>query len=314
MIVNKASLPYLPPEIWSKIFKDVKSKGVFALSCKYFYNIAKNDKLASLTIYPLEIVHGFPGQTIDSIVNHAQFLRKYAPESTRNSWLGYASKHNYETFIKAFRFLEDCRGRFSGLWKYERHITKSALLGGNIHIINRHLNWKDIDYKLVREVVKFGNLNSLRYLCSIKYQILNEYLISNAALHGHLHIIKWARSYYCPWNAFATSYACQAGHLDILQYLLDNKCPCNNHAINKAIKYKHIHIVKYLLENKKCVFDIMCIALLLATNDLEFIKQVEEIKNDIFKPRVCSFPRSVHIDKKVIDYVRTKNTIVRFNM
>ena len=47
----------------------------------------------------------------------------------------------------------------------------------------------------------------------------------NAALGGHLEVLKWARQNGCPWNEETCWEAAGQGHLEMLQWARANGCP-----------------------------------------------------------------------------------------
>ena len=47
----------------------------------------------------------------------------------------------------------------------------------------------------------------------------------SAAEHGHLEVLKWARSNGCPWNEKTCANAASGGHLEILKWARENGCP-----------------------------------------------------------------------------------------
>jgi hypothetical protein len=50
---------------------------------------------------------------------------------------------------------------------------------------------------------------------------------SDAALNGHLDVLKWAREKHCSWDYLTCYYAQHRGHLDVLKWARDNGCPYN---------------------------------------------------------------------------------------
>lgn len=61
-------------------------------------------------------------------------------------------------------------------------------------------------------------------------EILNSYngyewddlSCSYAALHNHLHVLKWLRENGCPWNKWTSASAARGGNLEMLQWLREN--------------------------------------------------------------------------------------------
>ena len=49
--------------------------------------------------------------------------------------------------------------------------------------------------------------------------------MKEAALNGHLEVLKWARENGCPWDSFTCSYAALNGHLEVLRWAKENGCP-----------------------------------------------------------------------------------------
>jgi hypothetical protein len=41
---------------------------------------------------------------------------------------------------------------------------------------------------------------------------------ADAALGGHLEVLKLARENHCPWNLMTCAYAAQDGHLEVLKW------------------------------------------------------------------------------------------------
>ena len=70
----------------------------------------------------------------------------------------------------------------------------------------------------------------------------DERTCANAALRGHLDILKWARENGCPWDDLTCTYAAAGGHLDILKWALENSCPYGSERIRKS---RHSHILEW---------------------------------------------------------------------
>jgi hypothetical protein len=81
----------------------------------------------------------------------------------------------------------------------------------------------------------YGYLEVLQWLCTLRSFTPNIWTYSNAALGGHLHILKWLRITY-RWPPIAdghllTFYAAKKGHLETLKWLIDNGIPINKRKI-----------------------------------------------------------------------------------
>ena len=55
-----------------------------------------------------------------------------------------------------------------------------------------------------------------------------------AALHGHLEVLRWARSQGCPWNKSLTWTAAMSGQLKVLVWLIKEECPYNKRQCREA--------------------------------------------------------------------------------
>ena len=48
--------------------------------------------------------------------------------------------------------------------------------------------------------------------------------VLNAALNGHLEVLKWARENGCEWNSNTCANAALNGHLEVLKWARENGC------------------------------------------------------------------------------------------
>ena len=53
----------------------------------------------------------------------------------------------------------------------------------------------------------------------------NTTTCANAALNGHLDILRWAHRNGCPWNTLTCANAALGGHLEVLRWARENGCP-----------------------------------------------------------------------------------------
>jgi hypothetical protein len=77
-----------------------------------------------------------------------------------------------------------------------------------------------------------------------------------AALHGHLHVLKWLRGLNPPvhWNEDTCSSAALGGHLEVLQWARSekhgrNKCAWNSWTCGGAAKGGHLEVLKWAYAN-----------------------------------------------------------------
>ena len=54
---------------------------------------------------------------------------------------------------------------------------------------------------------------------------MDSYTCSQAALGGHLEVLKWARENGCEWDSDTCSNAAIEGHLEVLNWACENGCP-----------------------------------------------------------------------------------------
>lgn len=72
----------------------------------------------------------------------------------------------------------------------------------------------------------------------------------NAAEHGHLDVLVWARSNGCEWGGATTcAAAADRGHLHVLRWLREKGCPWNFETIAIAEMEGHMEIAAWAKEN-----------------------------------------------------------------
>ena len=124
---------------------------------------------------------------------------------------------------------------------------------------------KESSKKLLQGSVENGNLEM------VKYYIKNgcpwdEDVCSNAALCGHLEILKWARSETwdewiymyadmemlkwersegCPWDEKVCINAAFGGHLEILKWARSEGCPWDEEVCTYAARNGHLEVIKW---------------------------------------------------------------------
>ena len=69
-----------------------------------------------------------------------------------------------------------------------------------------------------------------------------------AAKHGHLEMLKWARSVGYPWDPNTTSAAAAGGHLDCLRYAVEEGCPWHPEITLIAAFNGHLDCLRYAVE------------------------------------------------------------------
>src|SRR5579872_1192098 len=66
---------------------------------------------------------------------------------------------------------------------------------------------------------------------------------ANAAMNGHLEVLKWARMKYCPWDYRTCEYATNYHHLEVLLWARQNGCQWN-HATQTVAEAKWPNLFK----------------------------------------------------------------------
>jgi hypothetical protein len=117
-----------------------------------------------------------------------------------------------------------------------------------------------------------GNLSVLKYLRSIQCDCdWDESTCSNAALNGHLEVIKWCRKNRCPWDVYTCANAAQNGHLDILKWCRKNRCPWTQSTCWNAAENGHLDVIKWCCQNG-CPLDSLTCANAAKNGHLDVIK------------------------------------------
>ncbi len=75
-------------------------------------------------------------------------------------------------------------------------------------------------------------------------------LCSNAALHGHLEVLKWARENNYSWDELTCEYAALNGHLDVLKWARKNGCRWSEETCISAARNGHLEILKWARGNR----------------------------------------------------------------
>ena len=99
-----------------------------------------------------------------------------------------------------------------------KHLSKS--LNTMIKFRPKYLEVKKIFYKLAAD----GNLYLIKTFVKLGFKIKHKNILQNAALYGHLEILKWARENGCEWDQQVCSYAASIGHFEILKWARENGC------------------------------------------------------------------------------------------
>ena len=77
---------------------------------------------------------------------------------------------------------------------------------------------------------------------------------AEAASHGHLECLKYARENGCPWDQWTCYHAASNGHLECLKYAHEHGCPWNEETCKNAAEKGHLECLKYAREHR-CPWD-----------------------------------------------------------
>ena len=131
--------------------------------------------------------------------------------------------------------------------------TCKSLLFDNNSILSSNFN-PLLFQSLFKFSLFFGNLDlltwSYSYIDLYQKHVWNEDACSEAALYGHLDVLKYLRQNGCPWNSDACSSAALNGHLDVLKYLRQNGCSWNSNACSSAALNGHLDVLKYFYQKR----------------------------------------------------------------
>ena len=78
---------------------------------------------------------------------------------------------------------------------------------------------------------------------------LDQDTCSNAAMGGHLDVLKWLREGGCPWDESTTYAASEGGHLGVLKYAHESGCPWDPLTCEAAAKGGRLDVLKYAHES-----------------------------------------------------------------
>lgn len=95
-----------------------------------------------------------------------------------------------------------------------------------------------------------GHLNIIIWLRQMNISTFHTDACSIAADRGYLGVLQWLHKNGCPWNEEVCIKAASRGHLNILQWALRNGCPYNNLMLQKAVKYGMIHVLDWLKQQE----------------------------------------------------------------
>ena len=133
-------------------------------------------------------------------------------------------------------------------YNHARSIFNTAAKEGKVEI----LIWgEDSSYELdtmltcntIADAALNGHLEVVKYLRLLDIP-WDEETCAYAALNGHLELLKWARTNQCPWNERTCANAAKNGHLELLKWARANQCPWNEWTCAIAAMNGHLDVLK----------------------------------------------------------------------
>ena len=134
--------------------------------------------------------------------------------------------------------------------------------------------FQDLSNILSDIAARKGSLECLIYIHE-KTESIKWSICSLASMNGHLHILKYLKSFNLPWYNDPCSCAAMNGHLDCLKYLHENLCPWTNQTCTSAAMNGHLECLKYLHE-QGCSWYIETCRLAAWNGHLECLKYAHE--------------------------------------
>ena len=110
----------------------------------------------------------------------------------------------------------------------------------------------DLNPPVINIIARFGNLQTLQWVCENIQLGFSTEAMDNAAEFGHVDILQWLhenRTEGCTANAMDK--ACKYGHLPAVKWLHDNRTEgCTVNAMDDAAQNGHLEVLKWLHQNR----------------------------------------------------------------
>jgi len=98
--------------------------------------------------------------------------------------------------------------------------------------------------KICEEAGMHGHLHILEWAKANSYKL--AHVCNSAAWGGRLEIIQWGRRNGCEWDLEVCSYAATNGHLDVIKYAIANGCELDVDVCESAVMHNHLDVLKWL--------------------------------------------------------------------
>ena len=80
----------------------------------------------------------------------------------------------------------------------------------------------------------------------------NEQTCRNAAMKGHLDLLKWCRGNKCPWDAETCANAATRSRLELLKWARVNQCPWDAETCANAAEYGDLEMLSFCTSKIRC--------------------------------------------------------------
>jgi len=148
------------------------------------------------------------------------------------------------------------------IWWNEPYFSSQVALTNKLELLKWIREAKQCEWYVgtIQAAAKKGNLEMVKY-CVANECPIDEFACANAALEGHLEVLKYLREEAkAPWDSWTATRAAQNGHLHILEYLVERKYDeYNNYACQVAAKNGHLDCLKFLHETAKAPWDYLTV-------------------------------------------------------
>jgi hypothetical protein len=101
---------------------------------------------------------------------------------------------------------------------------------------------------LIRAAVSDGKLDVMKWGKESGYELdkmLDKDVVADAALHGHLEVVKYLRKLGISWDESTCSNAAKNGHLELLKWCRANQCPWDEGTCRQAAENGHLELLKW---------------------------------------------------------------------
>ena len=122
-------------------------------------------------------------------------------------------------------------------------------------IIANNINYrKSVCKSVFSNAALHGHLSIIKWLYENGFTCFSSKSCNNAALNGHLEILKYLASIGCRYKSYACKCAAENGHLECLKWLHENGCQWTKTTTKAAYTNGHNECFQYAIDNG-CYWD-----------------------------------------------------------